>query len=96
MSRAIRMGLGSGGGGGRILPGNGGRGAFGTIFDSLTYAASGRINFSGLGGGAGGGGLVGGISSGVNFGGNAGTSLVPITPYTLELSKGSPSITISW
>ena len=47
-------------------------------------------------GGAGGGGLVGGISSGVNFGGNAGTSLVPITPYTLELSKGSPSITISW
>lgn len=48
--------------------------------------------------GCGGGGLVGG-NAGTSldyFGGNAGTSLVPTTSYTLGLSTGSPSITISW
>ena len=95
-----------------IIAGGGGSGAMGNKgLDSTVFSTSGSIGTSSNGanagltgsayvggsvGGAGGGGLVGGISSINYLGGNAGTSLVPTTPYTLGLSTGSPSITISW
>ena len=88
-----------------IAGGGGGAGWNGLNgLDSTVVSTSGSIDSSSNGadarhGGSGGGGLVGGIfiteESGDHMG-NAGTSLVPTTPYTLGLSTGSPSITISW
>ena len=94
----------AGGGGGSGYSGNNG-------LDSTVVSTSGviDINSNGANGGlldaasnslassgCGGGGLVGGTSTLNYLGGNAGTSLVPTTSYTLGLSTGSPSITISW
>jgi len=94
----------AGGGGGSGYSGNNG-------LDSTVVSTSGviDINSNGANGGllnagsnslassgCGGGGLVGGTTTIDYLGGNAGTSLVPTTSYTLGLSTGSPSITISW